>query len=79
MAVYAHLAPDALVEPGQRVRRGQPIGVSGDSGFSTGPHLHFAVQVNRGMHLASIPFRMFGPGGILRFGEPPSAGAAGGS
>lgn len=71
MAVYAHLAPDgALVRPGQRVRRGQPIGVSGNSGLSAGPHLHFAVQANRGMHLASIPFRMFGPGGILRFSDP---------
>jgi murein DD-endopeptidase MepM/ murein hydrolase activator NlpD len=79
MAVYAHLAPGPLVQPGQRVRRGQPIGVSGNSGFSTGPHLHFAVQVNRGMHLESIPFRMFGPGGILRFSEPASAGVAGGS
>jgi murein DD-endopeptidase MepM/ murein hydrolase activator NlpD len=71
MAVYAHLAPDgALVRPGQRVRRGQPIGVSGNSGLSAGPHLHFAVQANRGMRLASIPFRMFGPGGILRFNDP---------
>lgn len=71
MAVYAHLQPDgALVQPGQRVRRGQPIAVSGNSGASTGPHLHFAVQANRGMHLESLPFRMFGPGGILRFSEP---------
>ncbi|MDN5781396.1 MAG: M23 family metallopeptidase [Luteimonas sp.] len=71
MAVYAHLAPDgALVRPGQRVRRGRPIGVSGNSGASTGPHLHFAIQANRGMHLESIPFRMFSDRGILRFGEP---------
>jgi len=71
MAVYAHLQPGgALVHPGQRVRRGQPIAVSGNSGASTGPHLHFAVQANRGMHLESIRFRMFGPGGILRFSEP---------
>jgi murein DD-endopeptidase MepM/ murein hydrolase activator NlpD len=71
MAVYAHLAPDgALVRQGQRVRRGQPIAVSGNSGASTGPHLHFAVQANRGMHLQSVPFRMWAPGGILRFSEP---------
>jgi hypothetical protein len=31
--------------------------------------LHFALQVNRGMQLVSIPFRMFSPHGILRFGE----------
>jgi len=71
MAVYAHLQPGgALVRRGQRVRRGQPIAVSGNSGASTGPHLHFAVQANRGMHLASLPFRMWSRGGILRFSEP---------
>jgi murein DD-endopeptidase MepM/ murein hydrolase activator NlpD len=71
MAVYAHLQPGgALVQPGQRVRRGRPIGLSGNSGASSGPHLHFVVQVNRGMHLESIPFRMFGDRGILRFSEP---------
>lgn len=75
MAVYAHLARDgALVRSGQRVRRGQPIGLSGNSGQSAGPHLHFAVQANRGMQLASLPFRMFGPGGILRFSEPAMEG-----
>lgn len=71
MAVYAHLqAGGALVRPGQRVRRGQPIALSGNSGNSSGPHLHFAVQVNRGMRLESVPFRMFGDRGILRFSEP---------
>ena len=71
MAVYAHLQPGgALVRPGQHVRRGQPIAVSGSSGASTGPHLHFAVQANRGMHLESLRFRMWAPGGILRFSEP---------
>jgi murein DD-endopeptidase MepM/ murein hydrolase activator NlpD len=61
MGVYAHLNPDgALVRVGQRVRAGQQIGLSGNTGFTTGPHLHFAVQVNRGMRLVSIPFRMRG-------------------
>ncbi|MGY0634901.1 M23 family metallopeptidase [Luteimonas sp. A478] len=71
MALYAHLdANGVFVRPGQRVRRGQRLGLSGNTGFSAGPHLHFVVQVNRGMRLESIPFRMFGPGGVLRFHDP---------
>jgi hypothetical protein len=73
MAVYAHLqAGGVLVRSGQRVRRGDRIGSSGNTGYSGGPHLHFVVQANRGMRLQSIPFRMFGPQGILRLSEPRS-------
>lgn len=58
MGVYAHLKLESSkVQPGQRVRRGQVVGLSGNTGFSTGPHLHFAVQVNRNMELVSVPFR----------------------
>ena len=59
MAVYAHLQPETVkVRQGQRVSVGQRLGASGNTGFSTGPHLHFAIQVNRGMELVSIPFRL---------------------
>jgi murein DD-endopeptidase MepM/ murein hydrolase activator NlpD len=69
MAVYAHLDADGvLVRAGQRVRAGQQIGLSGNTGFTSGPHLHFAVQVNRGMRLDSIRFRMRGPLGPLNLG-----------
>ncbi|MDD2737544.1 MAG: M23 family metallopeptidase [Methylomonas lenta] len=57
MAIYAHLALEkAMVTPGLRVQAGELIGYSGNTGFSSGPHLHFAVQVNRGMALTSVPF-----------------------
>lgn len=66
MAVYAHLHPESVtVAAGQRVRRGQRLGASGNTGFSSGPHLHFALQVNRGMELVSIPFSLIGPNGPI--------------
>lgn len=59
MAVYAHLMQDSVtVKPGQWLALGGVIGQSGNSGYSRGPHLHFAVQVNAGMRLQSVPFRL---------------------
>lgn len=61
MALYAHLAnAGTQVHLGQQVQAGQRIGLSGNTGYSTAPHLHFSVQVNRGMQLQSIRFRMPG-------------------
>jgi murein DD-endopeptidase MepM/ murein hydrolase activator NlpD len=58
MALYAHLdLASVSVRPGARVRAGQQIARSGNTGFSSGPHLHFAVQQNVGMKLISVPFR----------------------
>lgn len=72
MAIYAHLQPESVVvAPGARVREGQQIGASGNTGFSTGPHLHFALQVNRGLELVSIPFDLVGPDGPIALPPEP--------
>ena len=43
--LYGHLSK-VLVHEGQRLNRGDRIGLIGDTGNSTGPHLHYEVWVN---------------------------------
>jgi murein DD-endopeptidase MepM/ murein hydrolase activator NlpD len=66
-AIYAHLAWDSIrVRPGQRVARGERIAASGNTGFSTGPHLHFVVLQNEGLKSVSVPVRFSdGRGGAV--------------
>lgn len=45
MTRYAHCSK-IVVRPGQRVTRGQIVAKVGNSGLSTGPHLHYEIHVN---------------------------------
>jgi murein DD-endopeptidase MepM/ murein hydrolase activator NlpD len=65
IGVYGHLHWDSIrVHIGQRVARGEYIANSGNTGFTTGPHLHFAVWRNAGAADVSIPVQFAGLGGV---------------
>jgi murein DD-endopeptidase MepM/ murein hydrolase activator NlpD len=47
-SMFAHLSQQS-VTPGQQVKTGDIIGYSGNTGYSTGPHLHYTVYVSDGV------------------------------
>ena len=66
MGVYLHLKQGSVsVREGQRVTVGSPLALSGNTGNSSGPHLHFVVQRNTGQGLVSIPYQFNQPLGAL--------------
>jgi murein DD-endopeptidase MepM/ murein hydrolase activator NlpD len=77
ISVYAHLNWNSIrVVPGQRVERGEYLADSGNTGFSTGPHLHFVVQRNADASIVSVPVQFTGAGSdvvTLHTGDRPTA------
>ncbi|MDN6865082.1 MULTISPECIES: peptidoglycan DD-metalloendopeptidase family protein [Pseudomonas] len=64
--VYLHLRQGSVsVKVGQRVVVGSPLGLSGNTGNSSGPHLHFVVQRATEAGLVSIPYEFNQPVGAL--------------
>ncbi len=51
--LYAHLSLIRAFE-GQRVETGDLIGYSGNTGYSTGPHLHFTVYATQGVEIVRL-------------------------
>ena len=66
MGVYLHLKQGSVVvREGQKVSVGSALALSGNTGNSSGPHLHFVVQRNTGLGLVSIPYQFNQPVGAL--------------
>ncbi|WP_395609949.1 peptidoglycan DD-metalloendopeptidase family protein [Pseudomonas sp. B22129] len=64
--VYLHLKKGSVsVTAGQRVAVGSPLALSGNTGNSSGPHLHFVVQRATEAGLVSIPYEFSSPVGTL--------------
>jgi murein DD-endopeptidase MepM/ murein hydrolase activator NlpD len=61
LSAYGHLS-QLFVSKGQRVRRGQVIGISGSTGSATGPHLHFGIYSTTRQYTAIDPYGWSGPG-----------------
>ncbi len=51
--LYAHLSLQSVSE-GQSVSTGQIIGYSGNTGYTTGPHLHFGVYASQGIEVVKL-------------------------
>ena len=74
LATYYHLKQrGVIVSVGDRVRRGYSIGYSGNTGYSSGPHLHFAVfSAINAKTTNTIPVKFSSVEGVI---ETPKEGA----
>lgn len=55
--LYAHLSV-IKVSSGEAVETGEVAGYSGDTGYATGPHLHFTVYASQGVAIRSFPSKV---------------------
>lgn len=61
---YQHLLPRSIkVRIGQKIQAHQCFAQVGSTGNSTGPHLHFAILIEKNAELISIPFQFISPEG----------------
>lgn len=54
-SIYGHLRRTFIQSPHQKIQIGDPIGIMGTSGRSTGKHLHYTIQRN-GQPLPPLPY-----------------------
>lgn len=57
--LYAHMSV-VKVKTGDIVKNGQFLGYSGDTGYTTGPHLHFAVFASKAVEVKTIQSKVCG-------------------
>ena len=64
---YWHLKENSrVVKTGEEVKQGQQIGVMGNTGYSTGTHLHFALEKYNSI---TEEYEYIDPSGIIKSSE----------
>lgn len=55
LSIYGHMSDTSAVRVGEHLDAGEIIGLSGNTGHSTGPHLHFAMKNADGQYVDPTP------------------------